>query len=116
MGPGPARRRTWADLAAFAALLAVLAWYWRTRIVRPVPAVTFASTDLFTYFVPIHSAVADALHSARLPVWNPYQSCGEPLLAVLQGGALYPARLLLLFMSASTALGWSTFLHLALAA
>jgi len=103
------------DLAALTLVVAVLIWFWNERILRPALGITFAGSDVFTYFVPVYSAIRDALRAADLPLWNPYQSCGTPLHGILQGGAFYPARLLLLVFSPSAALGWSTFLHLAIA-
>jgi hypothetical protein len=104
------------DLAALFALTALLGWFWHSRIVNTAQQFTFASADLFDYFVPMYTFVADALRQGRVPFWNPYQACGEPFLAVLQGAFFYPARLLLLLLDPVSATAWSTLLHLAIGA
>jgi hypothetical protein len=47
-------------------------------------------------------------------MWNPYQGAGQPFLATLQPGTLYPARLLLLVAEPAEAMRLSTIGHLLL--
>ena len=70
--------------------------------------------DLFVYFLPAYRFEAARLRDGALPFWNPYQAVGVPFLAMLQPGALYPARLLLLVTDAPRAMGLATFGHLVL--
>jgi len=52
--------------------------------------------DLLTYFYPLASFLHDELQQGRLPLWNPYQFAGQPLLAFHTTGLLYPPNLVLL--------------------
>jgi len=53
-------------------------------------------TDLHGAFLPKYEAGAAALlGEGRLPLWNPAEYCGEPLLGVMQGAVLYPPVVLL---------------------
>lgn len=46
----------------------------------------------------------------QLPLWNPYSFSGTPLLAILQGGVLYPLNILLFLLP--FAIGWSVLISL----
>jgi hypothetical protein len=70
--------------------------------------------DLFGYFLPAYSYEASRLAERSVPFWNPYQGTGVPFLAVLQPGALYPGRLLLLLVPPEVAMGWSLLGHVLL--
>jgi hypothetical protein len=74
--------------------------------------VTFAGSDLPYQFLPDYTALAGRLRNGELPSWNPLQ--GQPFLATLIPGTLYPARLLLLVLDVPTAMHVSTVLHLVL--
>lgn len=56
--------------------------------------------DLHGAFLPKYIEAARALfHEHRLPLWNPWELCGTPLFAVIQGLVLYlPAPLLFLVL------------------
>lgn len=88
---------------------------WHTRVgahgSRYIPGVG----DIFGYFLPAYEFQAERMAAGSFPFWNPYQGGGVPFLAMLQPGALYPARLLLLVVPPTTALQCSTFLHLLMA-
>jgi hypothetical protein len=108
------RRRS--DAMAILSLVGLLAWFWSSRVMGRPQTFAFETFDLFVYFEPLHAAIGQALRHGRVPFWNPYQGFGEPLLAVLQGGVFYPARLLLLAFDPAKAMGWSALLHLAIGA
>jgi len=88
---------------------------WAVRFIAPARIFTFVGADLFLYFLPMTQAVYGALASGRLPLWNPDQSCGTPLLATLQVGTFYPPHLLYLFLPLPGAMALSAVLHLLLA-
>jgi hypothetical protein len=71
-------------LAATAIVMAALLWpggVWE-RVSGP---------DLHALFLPKYEAAVRALfREHRLPLWNPYEFCGLPLLALTQGAVLYP--------------------------
>lgn len=48
-------------------------------------------SDLHGMFLPRYEAAARAIvHDLRLPLWNPWELCGAPLLGSGQAAALYP--------------------------
>lgn len=71
-----------------------------------VPALAFADilfggqtlyhSDLSLIHYPYHIMVADEWLAGRVPLWNPYQHMGIPLLAEAQVSALYPLGVLFL--------------------
>jgi len=46
--------------------------------------------DVVTQFIPWDMIVRESLLSGNIPHWNPYNSCGEPLLANGQSAVFYP--------------------------
>ena len=104
------------DTVAVGALAAGVVLVWATRFVAPARTFTFASVDLFLYFLPMAESVYGALAQGRLPLWNPYQLCGLPLLATHQVGTFYPPHVLYLILPVTAAMAASAALHVALAA
>jgi hypothetical protein len=51
------------------------------------------------------------VQSFQLPLWNPYNYSGIPLLAILQPGILYPPNLFFLFLPFPIAWNWLIILH-----
>lgn len=96
-------------------LLAVLAsgfWLHRVQIDRP-DLQGAGAFDLMRYFHPIASFMHRELQDGRIPVWNPYQLAGVPLLAGHAPGVLYPPNLLSLrFLPASHAIEAQLVFHL----
>lgn len=79
--------------------------------------------DLSLYFYPQYQVVARSIHSGRLPLWNPYVNCGQPLLGNPQCSVFYPTTLLYLLWAPWRAYtlvvlahlwlaGWGTYLYL----
>ena len=71
--------------------------------------------DLLAYYYPMLKYGFSQLRSGQLPLWNPYQSCGTPFLAVPNIGLLYPLYLPYLFLKPETALNLDVVLHLVIA-
>lgn len=111
MGPDSFRQRRWIDGLVVVALLGALAWVFQEQVVRPAARFELTSSDLYAYFWSAYAYEARRLHQWQLPLWNPHQGGGVPFLATLQPGALYPARLLLLWLGAPLAMYWSTLGH-----
>lgn len=59
----------------------------------------FTERDLAVYFIPPRTLWVSMIKDGLLPLWNPYSYCGQPLLATLQTGVLYPLNLLLILLS-----------------
>lgn len=108
----PARRTA---LLALLALLAGAVGFWLWRIEGPAFGPLHEASDLFAYFLPSQVYEARRLRALELPLWNPHQGGGLPVLATLQPGALYPARVLLLAFDVPTAMRLSALLHVLIA-
>ncbi len=68
--------------APFGLLLWALLWH---RVLAP--------GDGLLYYLPLHQLDAEALRAGHLPVWNPFQFSGAPLLATGQPAPFYPLEL-----------------------
>jgi hypothetical protein len=72
--------------------------------------------DFWAYYRPNAERAFSRLGKGEIPLWDNQQALGEPFLATLQTGVLYPPNLLHAFLPAQTAFCVLTALHLALAA
>jgi hypothetical protein len=70
------------------------------------------SGDLYWYFLPSYAYQARRMAEGVIPLWNPDQAVGQPFLATLQPGVLYPPRLLLLVTDPAHAMAVSLAAHL----
>ena len=107
----PGRRALW--WSALALLLVVASWLWR---LPRGPEADALNLDVNLYFYPLYEATYRRIAAGVLPTWNPYQLCGIPWLATLQGGTFYPPHVVYLILPLHLGLATSSFLHLALAA
>jgi hypothetical protein len=71
---------------------------------------TFFAGDMTFSFQPWLTLAAQEIQRGRLPLWNPYSSCGEPLLANPQVMGFHPAAVL--FWLFPFPLAWGLFLLL----
>ena len=76
----------------------------------------FFVQDVMVQNVPFRHFLHEALADGRLPLWEPRISCGFPLFAEGQVGALYPPNWLLAALPPAAAVTWSVLGHLWLAA
>ncbi len=72
---------------------------------RGVPFKNFLLTDPITQQIPWRDLSFEEIRSGRLPLWNPYQMAGYPLLANIQSAPFYPINILFLILPFT--LGWS---------
>lgn len=70
--------------------------------------------DLMMYYLPGYEYAADCVRAGRLPLWNPYELCGVPFLAMLQYGCLYPPHVLHLLFPTTAGFFILTAIHLAI--
>jgi hypothetical protein len=106
------------DARWLAGVAAGVVVYWWARVLataEPGPP-SFATGDLFGYFLPAYGELRERLRQGTPPWWNPWVGGGVPFAATLQVGAFYPFRLLLLVLEPTTATHWSLVAHLVLAA
>lgn len=73
------------------------------------------SGDFRSYYVPNATYAGERLAAGELPLWNPHQALGDPLLATLQVGALYPPNWLHAALPADMVFVVLAFAHLCLA-
>jgi len=73
------------------------------------------STDLGYYFIPPRYLWVDMVKSLTIPLWNPHNYSGIPLLATLQPGVFYPPHIFYLFLPFNIVWNWMIILHFALA-
>jgi len=50
--------------------------------------------DSLHFYYPLFDAIQQEWEAGRVPLWNPYSNCGEPLLASPTSSVFYPPRLL----------------------
>jgi hypothetical protein len=97
-------RVSWSPRARWAGIglsIVVLASWW-TRI--PAAGGTPPGNDVELYFLPVYEATYRRIAAGALPLWNPYQLCGVPWLATLQGGVFHPLHALYLALPSHVAL------------
>ncbi len=77
---------------------------------------TILQWDALGQYYPWRAFVARELHAGLLPLWNPHQFCGTPLLANGQSAVFYPLNFVFWILDPAYAFGVSAFLHTLLAA
>jgi hypothetical protein len=79
-------------------------FFWRLLTPTPADRMTIAAGDFTEQYFPLRAFAAQEWVAGRVPLWNPYLFGGQPALADIQSGALYPPHVL-----ESLLLGWSGF-------
>lgn len=72
--------------------------------------------DTSKLFQPVRTLVVTALRDFRLPLWNPHEALGVPLLAQLMHGVLHPVSVLASFLCPESGLDMHILAYGALAA
>jgi len=75
----------------------------------------FVERDLAAFFIPPRYLWVSMAKSFQLPLWNPFNYCGIPLLATLQPGVFYPPHVLYFLLPFNIAWNWIIILHFFLA-
>jgi len=88
-----------------------LLFFWKILLTNLI----LSGVDIFLYFYPYKSYVAEALRQGRLPLWNPHLFMGAPLLANSQVGLFYPLNWLFIWLDAPRQISWSIGLHITMA-
>lgn len=118
------RRHDWPDVI-IVVLLTVLPvlFFWRLVTPHPADTMNIAAGDFAGQYYPLRAYAAQELAAGRLPLWNPYVSAGQPALADIQSGVLYPPQLVQVAMLhwlgwgfPLGALEWQAILHFSWAA
>jgi len=71
----------------------------------------FIERDLSSFFIPPKYLWVSFVKSLQLPLWNPFNYSGIPLLATLQPGIFYPPHVLYLFLPFNVVWNWLIILH-----
>src|SRR5512134_2446753 len=85
-------------------LLALLPglFFWRLLTPNPADHMAIAAGDFTEQYFPLRAFAAQEWVRGHIPLWNPYLFGGQPALADIQSGALYPPHVLEALL-----LGWS---------
>jgi len=75
----------------------------------------FVERDLAAFFIPPRYLWVSLAKSFQLPLWNPFNYSGIPLLATLQPGVFYPPHVLYFILPFNLAWNWTIILHFFLA-
>lgn len=99
-------------------LFVLVVVFWKLRV---IDAATFAgirvhSVDLYIEHYPMTEYAARVLRAGSLPLWNPFQFCGMPFLAVPHTGLFYLPNAVYLLFDVGTATEVSLVLHLLISA
>lgn len=75
-----------------------------------IPFKNFLITDPVRQIIPWKVTVIESISNLKLPIWNPYEMTGKPLIGNFQSGAFYPLNILLFVKPFY--LSWSLFILL----
>lgn len=81
-------------------------FFWRLLAPHPADRAIIPTGDFTEQYYPLHLFVAQEWSQGRLPLWNPHIYAGQPGLADIQSGALYPLNLLVILGLALAGLGF----------
>jgi hypothetical protein len=87
------RHKVDALLIIILALLPCL-FFWRLITPNPADRMSIASGDFTEQYFPLRAFTAQQWVRGEIPLWNPYLYGGQPALADIQSGALYPFHIL----------------------
>lgn len=107
--------RGWLAVALLAVLQIVL-WKLRVHDAATLSALQLGGVDHYVEHHPMMLLAARRLLAGELPLWNPHELCGVPLLAVPHVGVFYPPNLLFLVLDPGVAEEVTLVLHLTFAA
>jgi hypothetical protein len=94
------QRRSEVILIIILALLPCL-FFWRLITPNPADRMRIAAGDFTEQYFPLRAFAAQEWVQGRIPLWNPYLYGGQPALADIQSGALYPPH-----VAEALILGW----------
>lgn len=97
--------RSWPDLLLIIILTLLPGlFFWRLLTPNLADRMAIAAGDFTEQYFPLRAFAAQSWVRGQIPLWNPYLFGGQPALADIQSGALYPPHIL-----QSLLLGWSGF-------
>lgn len=84
-------------LALAALALAVCLFYW--PVLWGAAWIPRGGGDMVSFIYPMYRFAAASLRQGEIPLWNPFQYAGAPLIADNQSGIFYPFNLLLFLLN-----------------
>ena len=87
-------------------LLLPCLFFWRLLALNPADRAIIPAGDFTEQYYPLHLFVAQEWSQGRLPLWNPHIYAGQPGLADIQSGALYPLNWLVILLLTLAGLGF----------
>ena len=93
-----------------------LFWYFRVLESGTEKGIDLGIVDLYTEHMPVVQYAFEELRNGHLPLWNPYQFCGTPFLAMGWTGIFYPPQLVNLVLDVPIALEALFLFHMFLGA
>ena len=88
--------------------LCILIVFWRL----PLTGEALYGGDFALYFYPLKEFIRDHLMShGAIPLWNPYQFSGTPLISNIQASLFYPLGFLFYIMPSDQAYGYTVVMH-----
>jgi hypothetical protein len=87
-------KRYWPDVAIII-LLALLPalFFWRLIASNPADRMSIPAGDFTEQYYPLRAYAAREITAGRIPLWNPSPYAGQPALADIQSGTLYPPQI-----------------------
>ncbi len=87
-------KQAWPD-AVIVVILALLPalFFWRLIAPNPADRMNIPAGDFTQQYYPLRAYAARELTAGRPPLWNPSPYGGQPALADIQSGALYPPQI-----------------------
>ncbi len=88
-------KQYWPDLLLIALLTLLPAlFFWRLLTPNPADRMDIAHGDFTEQYFPLRAFTAQQWVQGHIPLWNPYLYGGQPALADIQSGALYPPHVI----------------------
>jgi len=102
------KSRNWLPEAIVIIVLFLLPclFFWQLLAPNPADRATIPAGDFTEQYYPLHLFAAREWAEGRLPLWDPYIYAGQPALADIQSGALYPLNLLVILLLALAGRGF----------
>ncbi len=95
------RRKLIDPLLLLLLTLLPMLFFWRLITPNPADQMAITAGDFTEQYFPLRAFAAQEWVNSRLPLWNPYLYGGQPALADIQSGALYPPHVIQALL-----LGW----------
>lgn len=87
------RLPSWMNATLILFLATIALWKFRIIDTASIKYLMFDTVDLYTEHFPMAAYGFRILRSGQIPLWDPYQLCGLPFLAVPHTGIFYPGNL-----------------------